>query len=172
MQQRTMVVGVFDDHASAERALQALRDAGVDPSQIGVATLQQDEVVGAAGAPAEHHQTRVDETTGILAGGLLGGVAGWLIGAATVAVPGLGALVAAGALVGALGGAGIGAAAGGLAGYLAEHGLSHEEAQYYHERVHAGAVLVTVQTASHQADLMRSILQGHGGHDFHTRRPT
>ena len=50
MQQRTMVVGVFDDHASAERALQALRDAGVDPSQIGVATLQQDEVVGAAGA--------------------------------------------------------------------------------------------------------------------------
>jgi hypothetical protein len=170
MQQRTMAVGIFDDHASAERALQALRDEGVEPSQIGVAALQQGSV-GAGGAPAEHHQIRVDETTGILAGGLLGGVAGWLLGAATVAVPGLGALVAAGALVGALGGAGIGAAAGGLVGHLVDAGLSHEEARYYHERVHGGAVLVTVHTTADHADRIRSVLQAHGGHDFHTRRP-
>jgi hypothetical protein len=168
MQQTTMTVGIFDDHASAVGALQALRDEGVDPSQIGIAALQQDSVE-AADATSEHHRIRINETTGILTGGLLGGVAGWLIGAATVAVPGVGALVAAGALVGVLGGAGIGAAAGGLAGYLVAHGLTHEEAGYYHERVHAGAVLVTVHTTPDRAEEIRSILQANGGHDFHTR---
>ncbi len=168
MRDTSIVAGVFDDHADAERALQALRAAGVDPAQVGVASLQHREPMGAPGTPTEHPQIHVDETTGILAGGLLGGVTGWLLGAATVAVPGIGALVAAGALVGALGGAGIGAAAGGLAGYLVEHGLPHEEAHYYHERVHAGAILVTVHAAD-RADEIRAILQAHGGHDFQTR---
>lgn len=169
MQQTRIVVGVLDDRAHAERVLQALRSAGLDPSQIGVATLEQRELEGASGEAAGHREISMDETAGILTGGLLGGVAGWLIGAATVAVPGLGALVAAGALVGALGGAGIGAAAGGLVGYLAEQGLPHEEAQYYHERVHGGAVLVTVQAPADRADEIRSILQSHGAHDYHTR---
>jgi hypothetical protein len=111
----------------------------------------------------------VDETTGILAGGALGGLAGWLIGATTVAVPGLGALLAAGALVAAVGGAGIGAATGGIVGYLVDRGLSHEEAHYYHERVRHGAVLVTVHVAPDRADEIRTIMQRHGGHDFHTR---
>jgi len=71
-------------------------------------------------------------------------------GASAVAVPGLGALIAAGALVGAVGGAGIGAAAGGLIGLLVENGFSHEEAQYYHERVHLGAALVTVRDTARE----------------------
>jgi hypothetical protein len=110
----------------------------------------------------------VDETTGILAGGVLGGVAGWLIGAATVAVPGLGALIAAGALVGAVGGAGLGAAAGGLIGLLVDHGLSHEEAEYYHEQVKLGAALVTVRDTSRAEEAQR-ILREYGAHDYQTR---
>jgi hypothetical protein len=110
----------------------------------------------------------VDGTTGILAGGVLGGVAGWLIAASAVAVPGLGALIAAGALVGAVGGAGIGAAAGGLIGLLVDHGLSHEEAAYYHERVHLGAALVTVRDAA-RAEEAHAIMRQHGAHDYHTR---
>src|SRR5207244_13522190 len=94
MPSATMVVGVFDDHASAERALQALREAGIEPARIGVAAPQRSATGGVAGEPSEHHgdeyhHVRFDETTGILAGGLLGGVAGWLIGAALVAVPGV-----------------------------------------------------------------------------------
>src|SRR5215212_1777360 len=162
MQPRT-VVGVFDDRVDAEPALHDLTASGFEPSQISVVIFQspQPEV-------EETHAFHVDETTGILAGGALGGLAGWLIGATAVAVPGLGALLAAGALVAAVGGAGIGAAAGGLIGHLIDAGLSHEEARYYHERVHGGSALVTVRDAA-RAEQADAILRRHGAHDYHTR---
>jgi hypothetical protein len=166
MQREKMVVGVFDDRADAEEALQALKSAGFGSDQVSVAMLQ---------APESEHAlentgpARVDETTGILAGGALGGLAGWLIGATAVAVPGLGALLAAGALVGALGGAGIGAATGGIMGYLIDRGLSHEEAGYYHERVRHGATLVSVHADPSRADEAHTIMHRLGAHDFHTR---
>ena len=166
MQREKVVVGVFDDRVVAEGALQALKAAGFAADQVSAVMLQAPE--------SEPHQpntgpTRVDETTGILAGGALGGLAGWLIGATAVAVPGLGALLAAGALVGALGGAGIGAAAGGLLGYLVDRGLTHEEAHYYHERLRHGATLVTVHADGSRADEARTILHQRGAHDYHTR---
>jgi hypothetical protein len=167
----TMVVGVFDDSADAAEALRALRSAGFKPEQISTAMLQAPEVPEAPDAEVdagEPRQLHVDETTGILAGGVLGGLAGWLIGATAVAVPGLGALIAAGALVGALGGAGIGAAAGGLIGYLVDQGLSHDEAQYYHERVRHGAALVIVHADDRAAEA-HAIIHRQGGHDYHTR---
>lgn len=163
----TIVAGVFDDRLKAAEALEALRRGGFDPRQIGIVALERPEIDPDL-APLEQPGVRVDETTGILAGGVVGGFAGWLIGAATVAVPGLGALVAAGALVGVLGGAGIGAATGGLIGYLLEHGLSDAEARYYHERVRHGGILLTVRDGEH-ADLARQIIQEHGGHTHQTR---
>jgi hypothetical protein len=168
MQRRAAAVGVFEDPERAWAALRALKDAGFDRDQIGIAVLRAPDGEGDALADADAHHIRVDETTGILAGGVLGGVAGWLIGAAAVAVPGLGALIAAGALVGAVGGAGIGAAAGGLVGLLVDHGLSREEAEYYHEQVRLGAALVTVRDPS-RAEEAHTILRTHGAHDYHTR---
>ena len=164
----TTVVGVFDDRTDAEQALLALKAADFAPDQIDVAALHTPESQGVDHAPTEHAATRVDGTTGIMAGGLLGGVAGWLLAASTVAVPGLGALVAAGALVGALGGAGIGAATGGLLGYLLDHGLNQSEAHYYHERVRHGAALVIVRADGREPQA-REIMQEYGGHDFRTR---
>ena len=162
--QPRMVVGVFDDRVDAEEALQTLRDAGFEPDQISIAMLQ---------VPRPEHDPpqgfHVDETTGILAGGALGGLAGWLIGATAVAVPGLGALLAAGALVGALGGAGIGAATGGIIGHLVDEGLTHEEAGYYHERVRHGAALMTVRAEGSRADEAHALMHRLGAHDYHTR---
>jgi hypothetical protein len=162
------VVGVFDDRTDAEEALLALKAADFLPGQIDVAALEAPQSQGVDHAPESNPATRVDGTTGILAGGMLGGVAGWLLAASTVAVPGLGALVAAGALVGALGGAGIGAATGGVLGYLLDHGLTQSEASYYHERVKHGSALVIVRADGRVADA-QAIMQRHGGHDFHTR---
>jgi hypothetical protein len=165
---RTIAVGLFDDPMDAWDALHDLRKAGFSAEQIGVAALQAPEIEDDERALRDLHRIHVDETTGILAGGVLGGLAGWLIAASAVAVPGLGALIAAGALVGAVGGAGIGAAAGGLIGLLVEHGFSHEEAKYYHERVHLGAALVTVRDPA-RAEEARTIMHQHGAHDYHTR---
>lgn len=162
--QPRMVMGVFDDHADAVEALQELKDAGFEPDQVSIVMLQapQAEI-------EERDGPHVDETTGILAGGALGGLAGWLIGASAVAVPGLGALFAAGALVGALGGAGVGAATGGIIGHLIDEGLTHEEARYYHERVRHGAVLMTVRAEGRRAEEALALMHRLGAHDYHTR---
>lgn len=165
---KRIVVGVFDDRMDAEVALRALKAADFPPSEIDVAALEVPEAQGIDHSSSERPATRVDETTGILAGGLLGGLTGWLLAASTVAVPGLGALVAAGALVGALGGAGIGAATGGLLGYLLDHGLTQTEASYYHERIRHGSALVIVRHTA-RAEEAQAILARHGAHDFHTR---
>jgi hypothetical protein len=164
----TTVVGVFDDRTDAEQALTALKAADFQPHQIDVAALHTPAAQGVDNAAGEHAANRVDGTTGILAGGLLGGLTGWFLAVSTVAVPGLGALVAAGALVGALGGAGIGAATGGLIGYLIDHGLTQTEAHYYHERVKHGAALVVVRAEGRVGEA-QTIMQRHGAHDFHTR---
>ena len=167
MAQRTMAVGIFKDPVGARDALADLKGAGFKSDDIGLAVLHAPDGEGRT-LPDDVRHFRVDETTGILAGGIVGGVAGWLIGAATVAVPGLGALLAAGAFVAAVGGAGLGAAAGGLLGMLVEHGLSHEEAEYYHEQVRLGSTLVTVRDRA-RADDAQAILAKHGAHDYHTR---
>ncbi|MCC6174854.1 MAG: hypothetical protein IT305_06090 [Chloroflexi bacterium] len=169
IQHRSIAVGVFDSEEDAKAALAELKDAAFDPATIGVVTLRRQDAERLSETTGAPGQVRDDQTTGLLAGGLLGGVAGWLIGAASVAVPGLGALVAAGALVGAVGGAGIGAAAGGILGFLIDQGLGHEEARYYQERVQAGSILVTVRDPR-RADEARDILRRCGGSDFMTRR--
>jgi hypothetical protein len=168
MHGRTMAVGVFREPSDVWEALRALKQAGFEKDEIGLVVLQAPDAEGPDILEADLHRIRVDETTGILAGGILGGVAGWLLGAAAVAVPGLGALIAAGALVGAVGGAGLGAAAGGLIGMLVDYGVSREEAEYYHEQIRLGATLLIVRE-SHRADEAQAIMQRHGAHDYHTR---
>lgn len=168
MNRQSVAVGLFREPGDVREALGALKRAGFEKDEIGLAVLQAPDAPGPDIPDADLHRIRVDETTGILAGGVLGGVAGWLIGAAAAAVPGIGALIAAGALVGAVGGAGLGAAAGGLIGTLVEHGLSRSEAEYYHEQIRIGATLVIVRNSA-RVDEARAILEQHGAHDYHTR---
>ena len=165
---RAMAIGVFKEPRDVWEALRTLKAAGFESNQIGLAVLQAPSTDRAGLTSDDVHRIRIDETTGILAGGVLGGVAGWLIGAAAVAVPGLGALIAAGALVGAVGGAGIGAAAGGLIGLMVEHGFSRAEAEYYHEQVRLGSTVVIVRDRD-RAEQAQTILQDHGAHDYQTR---
>jgi len=91
-------------------------------------------------------------TTGAVAGGVLGGLTGLLVGIGALAIPGIGPVIAGGALASAFGlgggtavaGAGIGAAAGGIVGALTGLGFSDDEARYYDEGVRGGRTLVTV----------------------------
>lgn len=163
MQPNIMVVGVFDDPANAERALNGLRDAGFEPTDIGVVTRPSQ---AEAEAPVDVEPApRVDETSGILAGGLLGGVAGWLVGLTTLAVPGVGPLLAAGPLAAAVSGSGLGAAVGGLIGHFVAEGHEDDEARWYEQQVRAGKILLTVH-AHDRSDEAREIMRRTGGHDF------
>ena len=95
-------------------------------------------------------------------GAALGGATGLLAALASLAIPGVGPIIAGGVLGTTLAGAGIGAAAGGLIGALTSLGLSEEDARYYEEGIRSGGTLVTVHDNARTADAVR-VLEQFGG---------
>ena len=140
------VVGLFHNQADAERAIQRLKNEGFTENQIGVAIKdrqQQQELIEDTGTQAAE-----GAATGAVGGGVLGGVIGLLAGVGALAIPGVGPIIAGGALASTLAGAGIGAAAGGLLGALVGMGVPEEDAQHFDEGFRAGGTLVTVNAGS------------------------
>jgi uncharacterized protein (TIGR02271 family) len=88
---------------------------------------------------------------------VVGGVIGLLAGVGALAIPGVGPIIAGGALASTLAGAGIGAAAGGLLGALVGMGVPEEDARHFEQGFQQGGILVTVQ-AGERADLARQAL--------------
>ncbi len=149
------VVGLFQDQPSAERAIQRLMAAGFTDQQIGVAIRdreQQQQLTESTGTQAAE-----DATKGAVGGGVVGGVIGLLAGVGALAIPGVGPIIAGGALASTLAGAGIGAAAGGLLGALVGMGVPEEDARHFEKGFEQGGILVTVR-AGDRADLARQAL--------------
>jgi len=115
--------------------------------------------------------------TGAVAGGVLGGITGLLVGIGALAIPGIGPVVAGGALASAFGlgggtavaGAGIGAGVGGVIGALTGLGFSKDEAEYYDRGVRDGRTLVTVHDDDGRAD---SIFDETGADRYRTTQTT
>jgi hypothetical protein len=100
---------------------------------------------------------------------VLGGIAGWLVGIGTLAIPGLGPFVAAGPIMAALSGATVGAAAGGLTGALVGMGMPEYEAKRYEERLRGGNVLISLHTADRERiRRAKDILEKAGAEDIAT----
>lgn len=160
------VAGVFDAQSDAQKALNELKEAGFTPDQVSVVAKDTRET-----------QTMVEDSdmagaetsgaaTGALLGGLTGGIAGWLVGIGALAIPGIGPIVAAGALATTLGGAAIGAAAGGLIGALVGAGIPEEDARTYETHVKEGRILITAQaTDARQAQSAHDAFERYGGSD-------
>jgi hypothetical protein len=79
---------------------------------------------------AVEKNTKAPEGTavGATTGGVIGGVLGWVAGIGTLAIPGVGPLVAAGPIVAALTGIGVGGTIGGIGGVLIGMGFPEFEA--------------------------------------------
>lgn len=166
---RETVASTFADRDDALRAIEALKDAGFTSDQIGVALRDRT----AQGEMVEESGTHAAEgaATGAVGGGLLGGIVGWLVGIGALAIPGIGPIVAGGALASAFGiaggtalaGAGIGAVAGGVVGALVGMGIPEEEARYFESGFRAGHTLVTVTAGAGRATEAVDILRAYGG---------
>jgi uncharacterized protein (TIGR02271 family) len=140
------VVGLFADLPAAERGIQTLKSAGFSEQQIGVAVRdkqQQQELTEGTGTQAAE-----GAASGALGGGVLGGVVGLLAGMGALVIPGIGPIIAGGALASTLAGAGIGAAAGGIIGALAGMGVPDEDARHFERGFQQGGVLVTVEAGA------------------------
>lgn len=153
------VAAAFDEPRQAAAALQALKDAGYRPAQISLVTKEM-------GAPPEEHEELKDAGIGAAGLGVLGGVAGWLLGISALAIPVVGEVVGIGIVWAALAGAGVGAAAGGLGGALVGHGIEERHAREYEEHVRQGRSLVTFHAGdAAQAGEAQAIFERLGGTD-------
>ena len=142
-----MAKAVFCIAKSEEQATQIvnqLKEAGFSNNDVSV--LLPDRA-GSRDFAHEHH-TKAPEgvATGAVAGGVMAGVFGWLIGIGTLAIPGVGPLVAAGPILAALSSAAAGGAVGGLAGGLIGLGIPEYEAKQFEGKVKNGNILISVHT--------------------------
>lgn len=170
-------VGVFSNRSQTERAVNALRQAGFSMDDISVVARevrQDDRIAGASvtDKPVLGNKAEEGAVTGVAAGGLLGGLTGLLVGVGALALPGIGPVMAAGALATALAttaaGAGIGAAAGGLFGTLVGLGIPEERARLYQDRIEHGYYLVMVEGTAGEVVRAETILRNNGIQDLST----
>jgi uncharacterized membrane protein len=166
MTERRVAVCVFYGPEAARDAVVALRDAGFPADEISL--IAPEAVAAPVAGRAKTEKAKEGALSGAVAGGLFGGLAGWLVGLGTFSIPGIGPLVAAGALAGLIGGAALGAGLGAIAGALVGMGVPEDEARYYEKEVRGGRSLVAVRDGRRN-DEADQIMHRHGGYDVQHR---
>jgi hypothetical protein len=172
--QRT-VLGVFQSIDDAQRAFGDLEADGFSRDEISLIANKAGAYKAETGreraaelnAAAEPAGSDIAADAGI--GAAIGGVGGLLLSFASLAIPGVGPIVAAGPIIAALGGAGIGAATGGIIGALTETGVPEEAARHYAEGIRRGDVLIAVRAEGAGADRAARILDQNGAIDIDDR---
>ena len=174
LRQHKRAVGVFSTRHEAEVALKELRDSNFPMDRVSVITRDADKQNDIAGADVRSdvrertEGNKADEgaTTGAIAGGTLGGLTGLLVGLGTLAIPGIGPIMLAGATATAiattLAGGAIGAVTGGLLGALVGLGIPEERAKVYHDRISRGHYLILVEGTDDEISRAEAILRHRG----------
>jgi hypothetical protein len=152
------VICIAKTHDQAVDIINQLRAAGFSNEDVSVLLPDQ----GATRDFAHEQHTKAPEgaAVGAVAGGILAGALGWLVGIGSLAIPGVGPFIAAGPILAALGGAAAGGAAGVLTGALIGYGIPEYEAKQYESKVKGGNILISVHTEDgRQRDKAKDIFQ-------------
>jgi predicted phage tail protein len=148
-----VAIGVFQNEDQARRAVDDLKRAGFSEDEIGFL------------ARAGFKETTKEVATSIAAGTAGGGVIGGaLAAAASLLIPGVGAVLAGGILAITLGMAGAGA----LVGMLTGMGLTDQEARRYQRELEEGHTIVVVKAANAHGDAVE-ILRRDGAYNVDTK---
>ena len=150
MAEQQIVTGLFRDRDSAERAYQAVTDRGYTRDDVNLVMSDDTRArhfTGTAAGRETELGSKAAEGAGI--GGAIGGSLGAIAAAiaavgTTIALPGLG-LVIAGPLAAAIAGAGAGAATGGIVGALIGWGIPEERVKEYDAGIRDGGILMAVR---------------------------
>lgn len=140
------VFGIYPTRSALESGVNRLKAEGFFSADISVLIPDKD----GSQKFAHDNSTKAPEgaTTGAGAGLVVGGALGWLVGIGSLAIPGVGPLIAAGPIVALLAGAGTGAAVGGLAGGLVGFGIPEYEAKRYAGYINDGGILLSVHAGN------------------------
>jgi hypothetical protein len=171
--QHRRAMGVFLTRAEAEHGLDALSDSGFPMGQVSVIARDSDRQDDIAGVDVQKNVgNKADEgaATGAVTGGVVGGGAGLLVGLGTLAIPGIGPILLAGAaataLATTLAGGAIGAAAGSIAGALIGLGIPEERAKVYSDHMSSGGYLVLIDGTDSEIARAEMLLQSKGIQEF------
>jgi hypothetical protein len=158
------VIGLFEDYDHAAAAVDELEASGFSHDQFNV--LGQEYVIKEKLEEEQVEGALKDAVNGAIGGTAIGGLLGLLVGVGSLAIPGIGPVIAAGSITSTLaamaaGGATVGAVAGSLANGIAGHGLSEADAAHYAEHLKQGGLLVIIHTDEFQAPFVSTILEKH-----------
>ncbi|HEX8422485.1 MAG TPA: YsnF/AvaK domain-containing protein [Pyrinomonadaceae bacterium] len=167
------VIGLFDNRAEAQSVVQELLGENFRREDISVMSKKL-EGQEARGERVEYVEEDGDEqikdmAKGAGTGAAIGGLAGLLLSLTSLAIPGIGPVLAAGPLAAVIAGAGIGATAGGLISGLTRLGVPEEDANYYAEGVRRGGTLISVDAADDRAEAAVAIMKRHGAVEIDKR---
>jgi hypothetical protein len=157
----TAVFGIYQTVNQAEQTVDRLIAAGFTNDAISV--LLPDNKSSREFAHEKNTKAPEGTTTGVSAGGVIGGTLGLLAGIGALAIPGVGPFIAAGPIMGALAGLGVGGAVGGLIGALVGMGIPEYEAKRYEGRIKAGGILLSVHCDTSEQITRAKELLKHGG---------
>jgi outer membrane lipoprotein SlyB len=151
------VIGVLQSAEQARQAVDELLKSGFEQQAVGVISADF----------AREAQAAIQ---GGSTGTAIGALAGLLLGAVTLAVPGIGPVLAAGHAVALIGTTTLGALAGGIVGALVKKGIPEEQANFFAEGLRRGGALVTVLAKTDQdASRAVEILKRHGAEKIDER---
>lgn len=156
------VVGVFDRAEFAEKAAREIKEQGLRTDDISILAKNSDETD--TGEGNRTGMTNDNISNGAVTGSVIGGLAGLLIGAGMVAIPGLGIIAAAGPITGLIGGA----ATGGIVGGLVDLGIPEKEGKRYESDIRSGKIVFTMKTDEDKVDRVSNILKANGAERVET----
>jgi hypothetical protein len=171
------VAGIFNSRTDAERAIEQLRSIGMADNNLSLlAPGTTEQEMEAAVETTETEQPGMGGAVGGVVGGAMGVASGATIGAAAASllVPGVGPVLAAGLIGAALFGAG-GAAAGAATGDALEDavapGLPHDELYVYEDALRKGrTVVIAVADDEEGAEAARNVLAQSGAESIDAAR--
>ncbi|HEY9725889.1 MAG TPA: general stress protein [Chroococcales cyanobacterium] len=171
---RKRAFGVFSSRQEAEQALNELKASGFPMDNVSIIArdADQDEQLGGAQVSERIGNKDVSSGTGVVGeiatDSALGAV---LVGLGSLAIPGIGPVIAAGsvgaALIATVASTGIEAAATtGLVRVITDLGVSEEQARIYSDRLHQGNYLAIVDGTEDEVRRAEGVLSDRGIKDW------
>ncbi|MBW4650129.1 MAG: hypothetical protein KME06_15790 [Kastovskya adunca ATA6-11-RM4] len=162
--QTVRAVGVFSTRQDTEDALNKLKNSGFPMHQVSAIAqnLEGDnEIAGVEVTSQDNKATGKGAVVGTAAGGMTGGLIGIIGALMTLTVPGVGPVVAGGAIASILGdaliGGAVGATTGGIVGAFTGLGIPEEQSRIYNERLLKGNHLVIIEGTLAEIDRATAI---------------
>jgi hypothetical protein len=166
-----MLTAVYRDRDAANRAYGWLEQNGYTPHEINVLMSDRTRALYGNTGPEGKMKAGDKAMEGLAAGGTIGTAIGATLGAllalgTSVAIPGLGFIVA-GPILAGLAGGGAGAITGGLVGGLVGLGIPESNAKAYEEALRDGGVVFGVSPRTDaDADKLKKYFEKHGAENI------